>query len=155
MQATLVVPCQAEVAATSPVDINVAGSGPEYSIKVQGFRIDLAWADQEWADKALATLAQVSEATGKTPAVVLDTSGPEIRVCNTAKACLRKQSADAGSEGVVFEEGGEVMLCRGGDIDMCSSAVPVDCSKTFTELAIEVGAVLHISSYLSAGACRP
>ena len=65
----------------------MAGPDAEYCAHVQGFRIDLAWADQEWADKALNTLYEVSEAAGKTPAVILDTSGPEIRVCNTAKAC--------------------------------------------------------------------
>lgn len=89
-----------------------------------------------------------------TPAVILDTSGPEIRVCNTAKACLRKENYAASPEGVTFEAGSDVMLCRGGDVAMSPTEVPVDCSKTFTELAIEVGAILYISSYLSAGACR-
>jgi pyruvate kinase len=118
---------------------------------VQGFRIDLAWADEEWADQALTTLAEVSETLGKTPAVILDTSGPEIRVYNTAKACLRKENAVASPEGVKFEEGNDVMLCRGAHVAISSTEVPVDCSKTFTELAIEVGSVLHISSYLAAG----
>lgn len=117
----------------------------------QGFRIDLAWADETWADKTLQTLSEVSEATGKTPAVILDSSGPEIRVRDTAKACLRKENGAGVLNGVTFEEGSNVMLCRGADVAMSPSEVPVDCSKTFTELAIEVGAVLYISSYLSAG----
>jgi hypothetical protein len=120
---------------------------------VQGFRIDLAWADADWANQALKTLAEVSEALGKTPAVILDTSGPEIRVYNTAKACLSKENAVA--QGVAFEAGSDVSLCRGGGVSISSAEVHLDCSRTFTELAIEVGAVLHISSYLAAGVPSP
>jgi pyruvate kinase len=125
---------------------------PAYtSARMQGIRIDLAWADAEWAARVLRTLSDVSLSVGCLPAVILDTSGPEIRVRNTATACLPKPGA-APPPDVKFEAGSDVTLVRGPGEQLSSSTVPVDCSKTFTELAVEESTVLYISSYLSAGA---
>lgn len=115
-------------------------------IAAQGFRIDLAWASVEWIKTTISRLRNAETVTGAHTAVILDTIGPEIRVRPPPA------SAAADAPGINFAAGSAVSLDRTAGATLTPSTVPIVCSEPFTALAISPGSVLHVSSYLTAGA---
>jgi hypothetical protein len=53
---------------------------------------------------------------------------------------------------VSFAAGSAVTVTRDESAALSPSVVPVDCPMAFTDLGLTQGAVLFVSSYLSAGA---